>query len=46
MGQGPWQELEPVAADRVYPVPQLGAMSYTTGLELFDQLEERVLQDL
>ncbi|GAA4887729.1 ABC transporter substrate-binding protein [Streptomonospora salina] len=46
MDQGPWQDLEPVGGDRVYPVPQLGAMSYTTGLDLFDQLEERVLQDL
>ncbi|GAA4956496.1 iron-hydroxamate ABC transporter substrate-binding protein [Streptomonospora halophila] len=46
MDQGVWQDLDPVRADRVYPVPQLGAMSYTTGLELFDQLEERVLQDL
>ncbi|QBI54647.1 ABC transporter substrate-binding protein [Streptomonospora litoralis] len=46
MDQGPWSELEPVQNDRVYSVPQLGAMSYTTGLQLFDQLEERVLQDL
>ncbi|MUL43444.1 ABC transporter substrate-binding protein [Streptomonospora sp. PA3] len=46
MDSGPWKEVEPVRNDRVYAVPQLGAMSYTTGLALFDQLEERVLQEL
>ncbi|NYI93926.1 iron complex transport system substrate-binding protein [Streptomonospora nanhaiensis] len=46
MDQGPWADLEPVRADRVYAVPQLGAMSYTTGLALFDELEDRVLHDL
>ncbi|MDA8369808.1 MAG: ABC transporter substrate-binding protein [Nocardiopsaceae bacterium] len=46
MDQGPWAELEPVQQDRVFSVPQLGAMSYTTGLVLFDELEEQVLTQL
>ncbi|WP_017541156.1 ABC transporter substrate-binding protein [Nocardiopsis halophila] len=46
MDQGPWDETGPAQADRVYPVPFVGAMSYTTGLLVFDELEERVLKDL
>lgn len=46
MDQGPWQELEAVQQDRVFAVPHLGAMSYTTGMLVFDELEERVLTQL
>ncbi|MDA2815049.1 ABC transporter substrate-binding protein [Nocardiopsis sp. RSe5-2] len=46
MDQGPWDETTPAKEDRVYPVPFVGAMSYTTGLLVFDELEERVLKQL
>ncbi|GAA3720847.1 iron complex transport system substrate-binding protein [Spinactinospora alkalitolerans] len=46
MEQGPWRGVEPVREEHVYHVPRLGAMSYTSGLLVLDELEERVLSDL
>ncbi|GAA1085917.1 ABC transporter substrate-binding protein [Nocardiopsis composta] len=46
MEQGPWKETEPAQQDKVFAVPHLGAMSYTSGLLVFDELENRVLKKL
>ncbi|WP_017596205.1 ABC transporter substrate-binding protein [Nocardiopsis potens] len=46
MEQGPWKETGPAKDDKVFAVPQLGAMSYTTGMLVFDELEKRVLEKL